>query len=468
MSDPIVTTTEGSVAGRRRETAHVFLDIPYAAPPIGSARFAAPGSHQPWAGVRDAGRPGPTAPQPRRDGFGKLDMSPYFGPGWMAGADYLTVNIWTPPQARNSPVMVFVHGGGFVSGSTRAPLYDGTAFARDGVVLVTVNYRLGIPGFLDLPGAPANRGMLDIIAALRWVRRNIAEFGGDPGNVTVFGQSAGATIVGGLLAEPEATGLFHRAIVQSGNGFGAFSPEQAARVTHAAADAIGISPTAADFADIPDERLIALLPELTGLDLRTETRSDPLAGLSPFSLVLDRQPAEALTAVGVPLIIGTNTREANLYLVPQANSTTEVELHATAARIDSDPEARIARYRDLSPQATPEELQSTLLSDALFGIGSRHLAAAHAAHRTALTYTYEFDWHSTAVDGRLGAAHTVELPFVFDNLTLPALHGPRGLLGPSTAPAALAARMHAAWIQFAHTGDPGWAPAQTHRFTDPS
>jgi para-nitrobenzyl esterase len=184
MSDPIVSTTEGAVRGRITDIAHVFLDIPYAAPPIGSARFTAPGPHQPWPGVRDATRPGPTAPQPRRAGFGKLDMSPYFGPGWVPGPDYLTVTVWTPPQARTSPVMAFVHGGGFVSGSSRAPLYDGTAFARDGVVLVTVNYRLGIAGFLDLPGAPANRGMLDIVAALRWVRRNIAAFGGDPGNVT--------------------------------------------------------------------------------------------------------------------------------------------------------------------------------------------------------------------------------------------------------------------------------------------
>ncbi|MEV4125734.1 carboxylesterase family protein [Nocardia sp. NPDC049707] len=468
MSDPIVTTTEGAVRGRT-DTAHVFLDIPYAAPPIGSARFAAPGPHQPWPGVRDATRPGPTAPQPRRDGFGKLDMSPYFGPGWIPGADYLTVTVWAPQQARNSPVMVFVHGGGFVSGSSRASLYDGTAFARDGVVLVTVNYRLGAPGFLDLPGAPANRGMLDIIAALQWVQRNITQFGGDPDNVTLFGQSAGATIVGGLLAVPEAAKLFHRAIVQSGNGFGAFSPEQAARVTHAAADALGIGPTAKDFADIPDERLVALAPKLTGLDLRTETRSDPLAGFSPFSLVLDRQPAETVAAgagAEVPLIVGTNTREANLYLVPQRNSPTEAEVYATAARIDTDPEALIARYRARYPQATPEELHSTLLGDALFGTGSRHLADAHATRRTAPTYTYEFDWQSAALNGRLGAAHTVELPFVFDCLNLPALHGPRGLLGPAEAPPMLAARMHGAWVQFAHTGDPGWAPPQTHRFTD--
>jgi para-nitrobenzyl esterase len=208
------------------------------------------------------------------------------------------------------------------------------------------------------------------------------------------------------------------------------------------------------------------VPELTGLDLRTETRSDPLAGLSPLSLVLDRQPADAVaagTGAEVTLIVGTNTREANLYLAPQRNSTatTEAEAYATAARITTDPAALIARY----PQTTPGELESTLLGDALFGTGSRRLAHAHAALPAATTYTYEFDWQSTALDGRLGAAHTVELPFVFDRLNLPALHGPRGLLGPAEAPPALAARMHGAWVRFAHTGDPGWAPSQTRRFT---
>ncbi|NEA38491.1 carboxylesterase family protein, partial [Streptomyces sp. SID11385] len=141
---------------------------------------------------------GPTAPQAPR-AFGALDMGPYFGPGWVRGADYLTVNVWTPAPGRSGlPVMVFVHGGGFVAGSPRAPLLDGAAFARDGVVLVTIGYRLGIPGFLALPGAPANRGLLDVVAALRWVRGNIAAFGGDPGLVTLFGQSAGATLVGGV------------------------------------------------------------------------------------------------------------------------------------------------------------------------------------------------------------------------------------------------------------------------------
>jgi para-nitrobenzyl esterase len=458
VSDLIVTTTDGAVRGD--VTGDVggevrrFLAVPYAAPPRGAGRFAPPRPHEPWTGVRDALTPGPSAPQPRRDAFGALDMSPYFGPGWVRGDDHLTVNVWAPRDADRSPVMVFVHGGGFVAGSTSAPLYDGAAFARDGAVLVTLNYRLGIAGFLDLPGAPRNRGLLDVIAALGWVRRNIEAFGGDPGNVTLFGQSAGATIVAGVLATPAVAGLFQRAIVQSGSGLGAFSPEQAAQVTHAAAVALGVAPTAAGFADVPDERLVEVMPALGGLDLRTEDRFDPLVGLSPFSLVLERQPAESRLA-DVDLLVGTNAEEGNLYLAPQGNLTTSTaeDVRATAAAAHGDPDALVAAYRARRPDAGHGEVRSAILGDALFGVGSRRLAEAHGG-----AHVYEFAWRSPAVDGRLGAAHAVELPFVFDRLSLPALRGQRGLLGPAEPPASLAKEMHAAWVSFARTGDPGWPP----------
>lgn len=290
QENPVIETAAGAVRGLRDEAGEPYRAIPYAAAPIGPGRFTAPEPHPGWSGVRDGTQPSPTAPQPTRD-FGRLDMTPYFGPGWVPGEEYLTLDVRTPAaDAGNRPVMVFVHGGGFVTGSTRAALYDGSAFARDGIVLVTVNYRLGIPGFLALEGAPDNRGLLDVLAALRWVRDSIAAFGGDPGNVTVFGQSAGATLTCALLAMPEAAGLFRRAIVQSGNGTGAFTPEQAHRVTTAAAAALGTEPTAAAFGEISDERFLEILPALSGLDLRTATAADPLAGLSPFSLVLPVQP----------------------------------------------------------------------------------------------------------------------------------------------------------------------------------
>ena len=458
---PVVTTPAGAVRGVRDEYGELYRAIPYAAAPRGAGRFAPPEPHPGWSGVRDAARPAPTAPQPERD-FGRLDMRPYFGPGWVRGAEYLALDVRTPAaDAGKRPVMVFVHGGGFVTGSTRAALYDGRAFARDGVVLVTLNYRLGVPGFLDLPGAPPNRGLLDVLAALGWVRDSIAAFGGDPGDVTVLGQSAGATLVGALLATPEAKGLFRRAIIQSGSGTGAFTPEQAARVTAAAAAALGREPTAEAFADVPDERLLEILPALAGIDLRTGDATDPLVGLSPFSLVLPRQPADALAdgpAADVDLLIGTTTEEGHLYVAPQGHleSSTDADVLAVAARAHADPEAALARHRAARPGAGPGELRSALLGEALFGAGTARMAAAHARLSGGRTHVYSFGYRSTALGGLLGAAHTVELPFVFDLADEPWLHGDSGLLGPDPAPPGLARRVHGAWVAFAGTGAPGW------------
>ncbi len=430
QTDPVVRTPAGAIRGVRDEYGERYLAIPYAAAPVGRGRFAPPVPHPGWEGVRDATQHSPTAPQPVRD-FGRLDMTPYFGPGWVPGEEYLTVDVRTPgSDGAPRPVMVYVHGGGFVTGAGRAALYDGRAFARDGVVLVTLNYRIGIPGFLDLEGAPPNRGLLDVLAALRWVRDTVAAFGGDPENVTVFGQSAGATLVGALLATPEARGLFRRAIVQSGSGTGAFTPEQAQRVTGAAAEALGVAPTADAFADVPDERFLEILPALAGLDLRTDTATDPLAGLSPFSLVLPEQPADTLAngpAADVDLLIGTNTEEGHLYLVPQG------ELDGST------------------------DVRSAVLGEALFGAGTARMIEAHSRLSGGRTHVYRFGYRSTAMGGKLGAAHTVELPFVFDIADEPWLHGPAGLLGPDEAPAGLATRMHDSWVAFARTGDPGWA-----------
>ncbi|WP_121749021.1 carboxylesterase family protein [Streptomyces sp. E2N166] len=468
--DTVVATARGAVRGLRQGSTNTltFLNIPYAAPPRGAGRFAPPQPHEPWDGVRDATVPGPNAPQSERK-LGDVDMTPYFGTGWSRGEDYLTVNVFTPAAGGDGrPVMVFVHGGGFVAGSTRSTLYDGSAFARDGVVLVTLNHRLGIAGFLDIPGAPANRGLLDVVAALRWVRENISAFGGDPRNVTLFGQSAGATTVGGVLATPEAAGLFRRAIVQSGSGLGAFTPEQAARVTEAAAEALGIEPHVDAFAGIPDEQLVEAASKLAGIDLRTETHGDPLIGLSPFSLVLDTQPAASVAAglaADVDLLVGTNTEEGNLYLVPVGKyaTSTAADVDEAAARSHPDPARLVEAYRESRPEASLAELRSAIMTDALFGAGSRALAGAHAAHPRSATFAYEFAWRSHALDGELGAAHAVELPFVFDLADRPELNGPAALLGPGKAPADLATRVHETWIRFARTGDPGWDPYDTDR-----
>ncbi|MEU8828063.1 carboxylesterase family protein [Streptomyces sp. NPDC048636] len=344
----------------------VFRNIPYAVAPTGAARFAAP---IPVDGVPGADGPGPTAPAPER-GFA-LDLSPVVGPGWIRGDDYLTLDVRTPRTDGSAPVMVFVHGGGFLSGTGQAPLFDGTSFARDGVSLVTLNYRLGAPGWIDLPGAPRNRGLLDVIAALRWVRAHIAEYGGDPDRVTVFGQSAGAMIVSALLVTPEAAGLFHRAISQSG-GLHTLSGEEAAQTTRALADRLGVPPTAEAFAEVPDERLVSALAEVPGRGSR----------LSPLGLVLD----DVGPALPADVLVGTNTEESRLYQRPE---------HAAAV-------------------------------DAMFRDARERLVSRYPG-----AYGYDFDWRG----GPFGACHTAELPFVFDNTALPALRTANGLLGPDIPPA---------------------------------
>jgi para-nitrobenzyl esterase len=407
----VVRTPHGAVCGVRDRSGEQYRAIPYAVTPTGAARFAPPAPHPGWDGVRDATGHGATAPQPVRD-FGVLDMRPYFGPGWVRGTEYLTLDVHTPAADDAArPVMVFVHGGGFVTGSSQAALYDGGAFIRDGIVLVTLNYRLGVSGFLDVPGAPRNRGLLDVLAALSWVRDTISAFGGDPGNITLFGQSAGATLVGALLTTPEATGLFHRAVMQSGSGTGAFTPEQATRVTHAVAAELGVQPTVKGLADIPDEQFVSVLPTLAGLDLRTATATDPLVGLSPFSVVLDRQPADTLArgpAPDVALLIGTNTEEGNLYLVPQGTFETSghADVVAVAAQTHSDPHAAVAAVVADRPHATHGEVRSALLGEALFGAGSARIARAHSRISARGTYVYRFGFRSTALGGRAGSVRS--------------------------------------------------------------
>jgi para-nitrobenzyl esterase len=467
--DLVVATTSGRIRGTRTSRAQVFYDVPYAAPPVGEARFAAPRPHPGWAGVRDAGRPGPTAPQPPRSRLGRLNLSPFFGGGWERGDDYLTVNVWAPLEPSTpAPVLVFVHGGAFIAGSTRGPVYDGTAFGRDGVVLVTVNYRLGIPGFLLLPDAPDNRGRLDVIAALRWIRENASRFGGDPGNVTLAGQSAGAIIVTSIVGAPDAQGLFRRVIVQSGSGTASFTPEQAGIVSAAVGRELGIAPTAAALGHRSDEELVDLLPRLSGLDLATADAHDPLGGITPFSLVLDRQPADIVAdlagvaadggASTAELLIGSNLDESSLYLAPfqDLDDSTEADLRSAAARFHPAPDRLVEAYRSARPSATTAELRVALLGDGMFGAGTRRFADAYAQTGGARTFVYEFTWRSKALDGKLGSCHLLELPFVFDKVDLPALRGPDALLGTEPPLDDLAARVHATWVRFATHGDPGW------------
>jgi len=341
-------------------------------------------------------------------------------------------------------------------------MIDGRRFAEHGIVAVTVNYRLGLAGFLDIDGAPRNRGLADVIAALRWVQRNIAAFGGDPANVTLGGHSAGAFLTAAAIASSDTCGLFHRAIMQSGTGTGAFTPEQAAIVRESAAKALGIPATLGSFASLPDRELLAATAILMRIDLSTTAARDPLQKITPLGTVLDEQPAATVGrghGQPVDLLVGHTMEEGNLYLLPtgELDATTPADLLHAAAYAHPEPERLLEVYSTARAGLSDGELRSVVLGDAVFGAGSRIMADNHAATSTRSTFAYAFEWRSTALAGRLGAAHIVDVPFAFETIT-PGLQADNSLLGAAPAPRALAQSMHAAWCEFVAGGSPGWKP----------
>jgi len=476
VQEILATTTGGTIRGRVTDGVAAFLGVPYAAAPVGSRRFARPEPTR-WDGERDATAAGPTAPQGPTDTPGMPDISPVLGPGWVPGSEYLTVDVRTPdPTGSGLPVMVFVHGGSFTAGAARAPVYDGTRLAREGAVVVAVNYRLGVPGFADVPGVVANRGLLDQLAALRWVHDNAAAFGGDPDRITLFGESAGGISVADLLvAAPR--GLVRRAIVQSGGGSHVLAPEQAAVTTRALAADLGVAPSA--LVDVPDEGLVAAVGRLgqDPPDLAVAGLRDPLMGLAPLGPVidgelLDGQPVDAFAAgaaADVDLLVGSNADEMTLYSVVLGTALglpgpDEDALHAAVARLHDDPDRVIAAYRSAGRGSTPPEVHDAVRTDWMFGVPTRRFADAH----TGRTWRYAFTWRSPGWDGRLGATHAIELPFVFDVV---GRVDTGAFVVPDTEETRdLASRMCRAWVDFARDGDPGWpgytAEAPTTRVFD--
>ncbi len=475
-----VRTSSGPVRGTVADGVVAFLGIPYAAAPVGELQFAAPQPAPAWTEVRAAVEPGPTCPQEPYP----APIAALLGTHIHPGDESLNLSVWTPERSLRSdpgsdpagsglPVMVWIHGGAFTRGANRIPIYDGTAFARDGVVLVGVNYRLGVWGFSPFPDAPDNRGLLDQIAALRWVRDNIARFGGDPDNVTVFGESAGAMTISNLLVSPAAQGLFQRAIVQSGSNAVVADRTDAAKVTAEIAAALGVEPTAAAFAGLDADAILAA-QSATGLamigDLRPERWGATVvtSGLGITHIlptygdeVVPRPPADAAHPAEVGLMIGTNREEFRLFTVPYgvlAGITDEL-LPAVLQRYGLDP-ADGPRVAAALPDASAGDVFAAILTERAFVDPARRDAAVHAATGAA-TYVYDFDW-SSGVPG-LGACHALELPFVFDTLA-----DSHELAGPNP-PQALADEVHAAWVRFAKTGDPGWASytgdgGAVHRF----
>jgi para-nitrobenzyl esterase len=459
--DPIVELTAGKVRGRSTNGVTAFLGIPYAAAPTGPAAFAAPVRVTPWDGVRDATTQGATAPQPPYDPpFDQLLSNPLHD-----GPEFLNVNVWTPGGS-GLPVMVWLPGGAFRNGSNAVPTYDGTAFARDGVILVSVNYRLGVQGFGVVHNSPDNRGLLDQLAALAWVQENIAAFGGDPDRVTLFGQSAGGMSVATLLSIPASRGLFQRAIVQSGTAQAVAIATEATFATAEVAKRLRVEASAAGLGSVPPAELIA-----TQGAVASEMRQNPDperwgpsvvragGGIMPFFPVIDgdlirERPIDAIAkgaARGIDLMVGTTTEEFRLFTIPTgvAAAITAEALPVLTARMGLPP-AIAEIYAANRPGLSPGEIVAAITSDAFFGVPTIRLAEAHQD----TTFAYEFDWRTPV--GGLGACHALELPFVFDTLG----SGSTALTGPD-APQDLADRMHAAWVAFATSGDPGWPQYDT-------
>jgi len=456
--DPIVTIASGRVRGRSEGGVRRFFGIPYTAAPVGPLRFALPQPHAPWDDVLDAVEPGPNAPQIVRP-FPGLDIAPLIGHGWIKGDDFLSLNIWAPDDdAPGKPVMVFIHGGAWVLGSKDAAVQDGSAFARSGVVCVSINYRLGIEGFLPIPGVPTNLGLRDQIFALEWVRDTIANFGGDPGNVTVFGESAGAMSIATLVPSPLAKGLFRRAIIQSGHGAMTRSIPVMERLVTKIAALLKVAPTAEGFATVTPEQALVALQTVSNpkarIDLRDEAGREPTFGLSRFTPVhgddvVPLPPHEALRqgrGAEVDVLIGTNRDEMNLYFVTTGVRAKLNRLLAWIALGRVQPKAWTVLKAYGAGRIAAGHAFTAALTDLVFRWPARRFAEEHRGR----THLYDFSWASPIVDG---ASHGIELPFVFD--TLATTTGPQGLTG-TDAPQALAESVHALWVGFARDGTLPW------------
>ncbi len=463
-SRPEVRLSAGKLRGGWETGTAVFRGIPFAEPPVAALRFAAPRPTRGWDGVREAVSFGPPPPQAGAFGMDALSRG-------TPGDDWLTINVWTPDPGRDGglPVMVWIQGGAYAIGTSGLPEYDGGRLARDGgVVVVTFNYRVGIEGFAQIEGAPANRGLLDQVAALEWVRDNIRAFGGDPHLVTVFGQSAGGGSVAALLAMPPAAGLFHRAIAQSVPGT-FFTTALAADIAAACATELGLRPTVADLSTV-DPALLAAAGDTVTAEIGEGAHAWGRAAYRtiPFAPVVDGHvlpvtPWQALAdgaGRDIELLAGHTRDEQRLFTALDGTlGQVTPEQATTALEVFAPGPDGARRYRDRFPDAGPDDLYELVNSDWLFRMPTLHLTQAQTT-AGGRAHLYELTWPAPGMGGVFGACHGLDVPLVFGNLDS---GQPAILLGenPSAEAEALSARMRTAWTAFATHGDPGWPAYDT-------
>lgn len=450
-SSPVVETTAGKIRGTIEDKTAAFRGVPYGASTAGSARFMPPEKPQPWVGVKDCVELGHRSPQAAS---GLIPEVAAVDANEPAGEDCLVLNVWTPSatSGHKRPVMVWLHGGGFTSGSGGFKIYDGVNLAgKHDVVVVTVNHRLNAFGYLylaDLGGAKytnsSNMGMIDIVAALQWVRDNISNFGGDPANVTIFGQSGGGAKVSTLLAMPTAKGLFHRAVIESGVSLRGIPRDAANKNTEAFLAKVGLKPNQIDqLQALPADRIVKAL------------------GGGRFGAVVDGKtlpanpfdPTAPEISAGVPLLVGTTQTEVTFFANQQLDPIDEPALRdrvkQTFHASDADADKIIAAYRKIDPDISEIDVYLESASDSFAWTNAITAAERKAVLGQAPAYMYYFKWRSPVRDGKLKAMHCMEIPFVFDNPD-----AGKTMTGSLEDRYALAAKISGAWVAFARTGNP--------------
>lgn len=465
----VAETAFGKLRGVDNNGIKIFKGIPYGASTSGANRFMPPAEPADWSGVRDALEYGHSAPQ--RDpaaaapAEGALSISGNRLPP--EGEDCLVLNVWTPAvgsadSSRKRPVMVWCHGGGFVTGSGSSPDNDGTNLAHRGdVVVVTLNHRLNVLGFANLSefsgdfADSGDAGMMDIVQALKWVRANIARFGGDPDVVTIFGQSGGGRKVETLLAMPSAKGLFHRAIVESGAAVKVTDREAAVRNAERLMAKLGVDKkNVRELQRLPVDKIMAAYFDV----MRDQPDVDPnIAGFDPTvdGKILPQHPfypkASAVSA-NVPVMIGSTRTEQTLFSMndPAAFSLNDADMRARVGKLLGDKaDAMIALYGKLNPGASPSDVYFLIASDLRYGAPTMIAAERRAALGTAPVFLYYFTWETPVMGGRLKSPHTMEIPFAFDNVQIS-----KRMTGGGPEAMALADKLSDTWIAFARTGDP--------------